>query len=121
MSSLRNLFKELSENLNKFLTQLFALIVATKLDMFIEHHKEMMLLVWTGVLYSFLVIVGTILQTHNRSLLPIITCGMLMVGGAASSLFLSFFSLVIAIITFVLWIVILTLVVCMYIVPRRNS
>ncbi|XP_022635223.1 uncharacterized protein LOC111241450 [Vigna radiata var. radiata] len=121
MSSLRNLFKELSENLNKFSTLLFALIAATKLDMFIKHHKEMMLLVWIGVLYSFLVIAGTILQTHNRSLLPIITCGMFMVGGAASSLLLSFFSLVVAIITLVLWVVILTLVVYMYVVPRRSS
>ncbi|KAG2384659.1 Homeobox protein [Vigna angularis] len=48
--------------------------------MSIKHHKEMMLLVWIGVLYSFLVIVGTILQTHNKGLLPISTCGMFMVG-----------------------------------------
>ncbi|ESW12242.1 hypothetical protein PHAVU_008G096300, partial [Phaseolus vulgaris] len=109
-----DLFKEVSENLNKFSTLLLALITATTNSVFIKHHKQMTLLVWTIVLYSFLVIAGTILKMHNRNLLPIIICGMFIAGGAASFLVLSFFSLSIAIINLVLWVAILTLVVYMY-------
>ncbi|XP_027928012.1 uncharacterized protein LOC114184860 [Vigna unguiculata] len=121
MSSLRNLFKELSNNLYNFSTLLFALVAARNHDMFIKHHREMMVLLWTSVLYSFLMIVGSILQTHNTTLLPIITCSMFMVGGVASFLVLSFFSLVVAIITLVFWVVIFTLVVYTYVVPQRSS
>ncbi|CAJ1806987.1 unnamed protein product [Sphenostylis stenocarpa] len=120
MKVVRNLFIELSENLDKFSTLLFTLITATN-TMFIEQQKEMMLLVLTIVLYSFLVIIGTILQMHNRSLLPIIICGMFLVGGAASFLALNIISLSVAIVTLVLWVGILTLVVYMYVVPQRSS
>ncbi|KAK7373956.1 hypothetical protein VNO80_07378 [Phaseolus coccineus] len=120
MNVVRDLFKEVSENLNKFSTLLLALIIATTNSMLIKQHKQMALLVWTIVLYSFLVIVGTILQMHNRNLLPIIICGMFTAAGAASFLVLSFFSLSIAIINLVLWVAILTLVVYMYVFLKED-
>ncbi|KAH1155335.1 hypothetical protein GYH30_050591 [Glycine max] len=119
-TSIRNLFKELSENINKFSTLLFALITSTN-SLFMKQHKLMVLLVLSIVVYSFLVIIGTILEKHNRSLLPIIICGMLIVGGAASFLALAIISFTVAIITLALWVGISILVVYMYVSAPRSS
>ncbi|RDX64160.1 hypothetical protein CR513_57314, partial [Mucuna pruriens] len=76
-----NVFRELKEIHDKFLTLLIALVVATNtntgISMFTKQHKLMMSLVLIIVLYSFVATVGTILQIHNTNLLPIITCVML--------------------------------------------
>ena len=120
MNVVRNLFKELSEIINKFSTLLFALITSTY-SLFMKQPKLMMLLGLSIVVYSFLVIIETILQKHNINLLPLITCAMLIVGGAASFLALIIISFTVAIITLALWVGILTLFVYIYVVPQRSS
>ncbi|KAK7260591.1 hypothetical protein RIF29_26769 [Crotalaria pallida] len=103
-----NLFKALSEIINKFLALLITMIAAiysdTGNDLFMKHHKLMMFLVLTIVLYFFLVIIGTILQPYNRNFVPIIICTMLMMGSAVSVLALSIISPTIAWITLALWV-----------------
>ncbi|RDX77257.1 hypothetical protein CR513_42647, partial [Mucuna pruriens] len=118
-----SVFKELQEILMKFLTLLIALITVTNTDsgklLFIEQHKLMMCLVLTIVLYFFFATIGTILQIYKGRLLPIIICVMLIVGGAASSLALSFISTTLAWITLAIWVGIFILVAYDYGIPQR--
>ncbi|KAK7260592.1 hypothetical protein RIF29_26771 [Crotalaria pallida] len=103
-----NLFKALSEIINKFLALLITMIAAiysdTGNDLLMKHHKLMMFLVLTIVLYFFLVIIGTILQLYNKNIVPLIICTMLMVGSVISVLALSIISPTIAWITLALWV-----------------
>ncbi|KAJ1381206.1 hypothetical protein SESBI_45356 [Sesbania bispinosa] len=123
-TSMRNLFKELQESINNFSTLLITIIAAatsaTGNSLFSDEHKLMMMsLVLIIVLYSFLVIIGTILQEYNRSLLPFITCAIVLLGSAASVLALRVISPTVAWITLALWVGMFILVAYDYAVPQR--
>ncbi|KAK7339910.1 hypothetical protein VNO77_20596 [Canavalia gladiata] len=119
-----NLFKELAKNISNLLTLLIGLISATNSDtgksLFMKNHKLMMCLILSIVLYSFLVMIGTIVEIYNRTLLPIIVCGMLIVAGAVSVMALTIISSTVAWITMALWVGMFTLVAYGFVVSQRS-